>query len=214
MPARLSGIGARGVCAALVALNKLADFRMRLSLLLCVVAVVLTQGCAVYNTTTDGVHYDLMLLGHDPVSYFSGAAPVPGKAELYVRHRHGTYRFATAENRDRFLADPDRFAPRYGAFCAKGVSYAVRVGGDPLVYEIRSDRLFIFVNDYARDYWRTDPRDFIDKADFYWNSELAEAPVKWTNLKRFFFRVPHYRSYPEEFADYERRTGKPAPQRR
>ncbi len=182
--------------------------------ILCAMAIVLTQGCAVYNTTADGAHHDLMLLGHDPVSYFSGAAPAQGRADLNARHRHGTYRFATTENRERFLADPDRFAPQYGAFCAKGVSYAVRAGGDPLVYEIRSDRLFIFVNDYARDYWRTDPRDFIDKADFYWKSELAEAPVKWTNLKRFFFRVPHYKSYPEEFADYERRTGKPAPQRR
>ncbi|MFN0301991.1 MAG: YHS domain-containing (seleno)protein [Burkholderiales bacterium] len=187
---------------------------MNFAIMLCVVAIVLTQGCAVYNTTADGAHHDLMLLGHDPVSYFSGASPVPGKADLNARHRHGTYRFATAENRERFLADPARFAPRYGGFCAKGVSYAVRAGGDPLVYEIRGDRLFIFVNDYARDYWRTDPRDFIDKADFYWESELAEAPVKWTNLKRFFFRVPHYKSYPEEFADYERRTGKPAPERR
>ena len=174
----------------------------------------LLQGCAVYNTTSEGADRNLMLLGHDPVSYFETAAPLPGRPELTLRHKHGTYRFASAENRDKFRAHPDRYAPQYGAFCAKGVSYAVRAGGNPLVHEVRDGRLFIFVNDYARDYWRTDPADFIAKADGYWGGELQDAPVVWTNLMRFIFRVPHYKTYPEEFADYERRTGKPAPARR
>ena len=175
---------------------------------------ILVQGCAVYNTTADGAHQDLMLQGYDPVSYFAGASPVRGMPNVNAHHRHGTYRFATAENRERFLAAPDRFAPQYGAFCAKGVSYAIRAGGDPLVYDIRDGRLFMFVNDYARDYWRTDPPDFIAKADRYWTTELEGAPVKWTNFKRFMVRVPHYKTYSEEFADYEKRTGKPAPLRR
>lgn len=115
-------------------------------------AVALLSGCAVYNTASDGVHHDLMLLGNDPVSYFTEAAPLVGRADWNARHRHGTYRFASVQNRERFLAAPDRYAPQYGAFCAKGVSYAIRAGGDPLAYEIKDGRLFIFVNEYARDY--------------------------------------------------------------
>lgn len=176
-------------------------------------ALALLQGCAVYNTTSEGADSDLMLLGFDPVSYFEAAQPTKGRVELSAHHRHGTYRFASPQSRDKFVSDPARYAPQYGAFCAKGVSYAVRAGGNPLVYEIRAGRLFIFVNDYARDYWRTDPGDFVAKADGYWATELEDAPVKWTNLKRYVFRVPHYKTYPQEFADYERRTGKPAPQR-
>lgn len=179
-----------------------------------VALLALLQGCAVYNTSSDGADTDLMLQGFDPVSYFEGARPARGLASLATRHRHGTYRFASAASRDKFLVNPDRYAPQYGGFCSKGVSYAIRAGGNPEVYEIRDGRLFIFVNDYARNYWRTDPGDFIAKADGYWKSELADAPVKWTNFKRFIVRVPHYKSYPEEFADYERRTGKPAPNRR
>lgn len=181
---------------------------------LATVVMAMMQGCAVYNTSADGADHDLMLLGHDPVSYFDAAAPLVGKPDLTARHRHGTYRFASTNNRDRFLAAPARYAPQYGGFCAKGVSYAIRAGGDPLTYEIKGARLFIFVNDYARDYWRTDPNDFVAKADHYWATELHDAPVKWTNLKRFLFRVPHYKSYAEEFADYEKRTGRPAPVRR
>lgn len=181
---------------------------------LAILTVALLPGCAVYNTTSDGDDRDLMLLGHDPVSYFEASAPLMGEAQWSARHLHGTYRFASAQNRERFLAAPQRYAPQYGAFCAKGVSYAIRAGGDPLVYEIKDGRLFIFVNHYARDYWRTDPPDFIGKADHYWATELQDTPVKWGNLKRFVFRVPHYKSYAEEFADYEKRTGKAAPGRR
>ncbi len=64
---------------------------------------------------------------------------------------------------------------------------------------------------YARDYWRTDAADFVAKADHYWRTELADTPATWTNLTRWILRVPHYKSYPEEFAEYTRRTGKPAP---
>ena len=175
------------------------------------VAFMLLQGCAVYNTTSEGADGNLMLQGHDPVSYFTGALPVRGQAAIAARHLHGTYRFSTAANRDRFLAAPDRYAPQYGAFCAKGASYAIRAGGNPLVYDIREGRLFIFVNDYAREYWRTDPADFVAKADRYWTTEMADSAVTWSNLKRFVFRVPHYKTYPEEFADFEKRTGKKAP---
>jgi hypothetical protein len=176
--------------------------------------LALLHGCAVYNTTSDGDDTDLMLLGFDPVSYFDPGGPLPGRASWRARHRHGSYRFASAENRDRFVAAPDRYAPQYGGFCAKGVSYAIRAGGDPRVYEIRDGRLYIFVNDYARDYWRTDPADFVAKADHYWATELHDTPVKLSNLRRFVWRVPHYKTYAEEFADYERRTGKAAPARR
>lgn len=185
-----------------------------LRVLLIVMVLLLAQGCAVNNTIAEGAETDLMLHGYDPVSYFDASAPEKGRSDLVAHHRHGSYRFASAQNRARFLAAPDRFVPQYGGFCAKGVSYAIRAGGDPLTHAIRDGRLFIFVNDYARDYWGANPPDFIAKADHYWQTELADAPVKWTNLKRFIFRVPHYKTYPEEFADYEQRTGKPSPARR
>lgn len=167
-------------------------------------------GCAINNITRDGNVPDLMLRGHDPTSYFTAGGPVPGSADHRVAHAHGTYYFASAESRARFVADPGRYSPQYGGFCAKGVAYAIRAGGDPLVYEIKDGRLFIFAVPYARAYWQTDPADFIAKADHYWRTELADAPATWTNLKRWLFRVPHYKSYPEEFADYTRRTGKPS----
>lgn len=181
------------------------------SLVMLLLIAACPAGCAVYNITPIAEHVDVMLEGYDPVSYFQGERPLPGKAEFALRHRHGTYLFVDRTNLDRFRTNPDHYAPQYGGFCAKGVAYAIRAGGDPRVFELRDGRLFIFAVPYARAYWRTDPADFVAKADHYWRSELADAPVRWTNLKRYVWRVPHYKTYPEEFADYERRTGtKPA----
>jgi hypothetical protein len=168
-------------------------------------------GCAVNNVKRDADAADLMLDGYDPVSYFNAPAPQRGSPARQLHHAHGTYRFASDANLAAFRAAPERYAPQYGAFCAKGVGYAIRSGGDPLVYEVRDGRLYIFAVPYARDYWRTDPADFVAKADHYWKTELADSAAWWTNLKRWTFRVPHYKTYPEEFAEYTRRTGKPAP---
>jgi YHS domain-containing protein len=152
-----------------------------------------------------------MLKGFDPVSYFIKDAPVKGQAEYKKEYEYGTYLFSSSQNLQQFNDNPEKYVPQYGGFCSKGVSYAIRAGGDPLAYAIRDDRLFIFANEYAKDYWRLDPVDLIGKADGYWQDELKGRSVKWTNLKRFVFRVPHYKTYPEEFADYEKRSGKKAP---
>ena len=174
-------------------------------------AAALLAGCAVNNVQRDADAADLMLDGLDPVSYFNAPAPLRGSAARQLQYAQGTYRFASDANLAAFRAAPERYTPQYGGFCAKGVAYAIRSGGDPKVFEVRDGRLYIFAVPYARDYWRTDPADFIAKADGYWKTELADTPARWTNLKRWIFRVPHYKTYPEEFDEYTRRTGKPAP---
>ena len=137
--------------------------------------VAVLQGCAVYNMTSQGADAELMLLGYDPVSYFRGSSADEGAQRSYGAPSPRHLSIQLSREPAKFIASPDRYAPQYGAFCAKGVSYAIRAGGDPLAYEIRSERLFIFVNDYARDYWRTDPDDFIAKADAYWAPSLKTA---------------------------------------
>lgn len=171
----------------------------------------LLSACAVNNTTSESGASNLMLKGFDPVSYFLQESPTKGQAQFKKEYEYGTYFFASNQNLQQFNADPEKYVPQYGGFCSKGVSYAIRAGGDPMAYAIRDDRLFIFANEYAKDYWLLDPVDLIGKADGYWQNELKGRSVKWTNLKRFVFRVPHYKTYPEEFADYEKRSGKKAP---
>jgi YHS domain-containing protein len=64
----------------------------------------------------------LALQGYDPVAFFSGAEPMPGKPELSVTYFGATYRFASAANKAAFEADPMRYEPAFGGYCAYGVS--------------------------------------------------------------------------------------------
>lgn len=74
-------------------------------------------------------------LGHDVVAYFglpAQADGINGSSEFalnYTRHdglsnASWTYEllFVSAENRDVFKSNPERFLPKWGGFCAYGVS--------------------------------------------------------------------------------------------
>src|SRR4029077_1390107 len=61
------------------------------------------------------------LKGYDAVAYFTTGEPTPGVDEYTHRWKGVTYRFASAENRDRFRADPERYVPQYGGYCAYGM---------------------------------------------------------------------------------------------
>jgi YHS domain-containing protein len=56
--------------------------------------------------------------GHDPVAYFSEGKPVAGSASITHQWNGVTWRFASEKNRDAFKADPAKYAPQYGGYCA------------------------------------------------------------------------------------------------
>jgi len=66
--------------------------------------------------------HGLAIKGYDPVSYFTTGKPTPGLAQFSTTYRGATYRFVSAENRDRFIAAPENFVPQYGGYCAYAIS--------------------------------------------------------------------------------------------
>ena len=89
---------------------------------------------------TDGVG----LSGYDPVSYRSGDAPRPGRPELTMEFGDVTYRFATEANRRAFRADPKRYLPRYGGWCAMTLAMGRLACPDVLNFRIQDDSLLLF----------------------------------------------------------------------
>src|SRR6266446_7584447 len=60
--------------------------------------------------------------GYDPVAYFTTGKPTPGIAQFTAAYKGATYRFASAENRARFIATPEKFVPQYGGYCAYAIA--------------------------------------------------------------------------------------------
>src|SRR3954471_20390067 len=110
-------------------------FRFVLALLVAA-ATVFAAGCASNRVISDGPHHNLMLKGYDPVAYFTDGKPVPGRVDIAVQHDGVDYRFATEEHKQKFLADPVHYVPKYGGFCAQGAAYALMFGGEAEKFQI------------------------------------------------------------------------------
>jgi hypothetical protein len=114
--------------------------------------------------TTDG----LALSGYDPVAYFTEGSPTEGSAELTFEWMGAEWRFATRANRDAFVADPERFAPRYGGYCAWAVSEGYTAPGDPEVWAIVDDALYLNFSRGVQRRWDRDRPGHIARAEANW----------------------------------------------
>ena len=74
-------------------------------------------------------HRRKAIRGTDPVAYFTEGRPVEGSRRFAYEWRGATWHFTSAKNRDAFAADPERYAPQYGGYCAWAVSQGYTASG-------------------------------------------------------------------------------------
>ena len=111
---------------------------------------------------------NLAVGGYDPVAYFTEGAPTKGSRAFETRHLGATWRFASEANRDAFRADPARFAPRYGGYCAWAAADGRRAKGDPEYWKIVDGKLYLNFNAKIQELWEADIPGFIARADAQW----------------------------------------------
>jgi hypothetical protein len=114
--------------------------------------------------------------GYDPVAYFTDAQPQKGSEAFWFAFDDAVYLFRSADNRAKFMADPERYAPQYAGFCAGGVSKGYKVEPDPEAWAIINGKLFLFQFKERVPAFRHDTA-FIDKASSNWPG-LKDAPIR------------------------------------
>lgn len=112
--------------------------------------------------------------GYDPVAYFTEGRPVKGDRSHQAAHEGAVFWFASAENRDRFVAAPERYAPQYGGFCAYGMSEGYKATTEPDAFTVHEGRLYLNYNREVRDLWNQDRPGRIAAADKNWPRVSAE----------------------------------------
>jgi hypothetical protein len=157
-----------------------------------------------YATVQGADGRPVMLLGHDPVAYFTQARPARGLPTLRVDLPERSYYFADEKHRAMFLAEPSRYEPQYGGFCASGAAFAVKLGSDPTAWVVREGRLFIFGDVIGQTAWELDPAWNIDHADRLW-PDVAARGWRAASLAAYLNKVPHYLSGAEIRARWEAR---------
>ncbi|AOW11643.1 hypothetical protein LPB72_19265 [Hydrogenophaga crassostreae] len=130
------------------------------------------QSFAPINVNKQGIGVQ----GHDPVAYFTAAAPTKGKAEFQAAHEGVVYRFASAANRDTFVANPAKFAPQFGGFCAMGATMGKKFDGDPTAWHIADGKLYLNLNADVQKSWLADVPGNNKIANANWPKIATQTP--------------------------------------
>lgn len=115
-----------------------------------------------------GTFSSLAVDGHDPVAYFTMGKPVEGSADYEYEWNGATWRFASQENLESFKADPEKYAPQYGGYCAWAVSQGYTASADPDAWKIVDGKLYLNYSKGVQQRWSEDIPGNIAKADDNW----------------------------------------------
>ena len=152
----------------------MTNFRQHFAL----VAMVLLTGTAWAGVDTGTDDNDVILAGHDAVAYFTEDRPVLGSADYTASYDGAVYRFASAANRDLFRANPAKYAPAYGGYCALGTSFGKKFFVDGKAFRVVNGQLYVNKNLDVYATWKKDIPGNISKANREWPRIKSIAPAK------------------------------------
>ena len=141
----------------------------RAAALFAVPAIAAEPAPAIY-TANDG----LGARGYDPVAYITRGKALKCSATLQLGWGGATWRFASAESLAAFKADPDRYAPLFGGYCAWAVSQHYLAPGDPNYWKIVNGKLYLNANSRAKELWEADQADAIERGHANWPAVLTD----------------------------------------
>ncbi|PCI80596.1 MAG: YHS domain protein [SAR86 cluster bacterium] len=117
------------------------------------------------NTTYFG---NLAIEGYDAVAFFTEQRAIEGSREHEMNWKDANWRFSSAANLAAFQADPERYAPQYGGYCAWAVSQNDTASIDPEQFTVHAGKLYLNYNKKISTRWKADKDAFINDADRYW----------------------------------------------
>lgn len=139
-----------------------------LATMLWIFAAALPIGAATTEYIVTDRNSGLAIHGFDPVAYFTNRAPLLGRGEYEHRHAGVVWRFRNPGNLGAFAADPDIYMPRFGGYDPIGVGRGVAVAGDPRIWLIVGDRLYLFQSPESKAAFAADSEHAAAAADDAW----------------------------------------------
>lgn len=121
------------------------------------------------------VAYDTVAVqGYDLVSYQIGdGVPVKGNGHNVASHEGITYLFSNGDNKKTFEANPEKYLPAYGGYCAFGVTKGKKFVSDPLAYKIVDGKLYLNLDAKIQRLWVKDIPGNITEANGNWKDIKA-----------------------------------------
>lgn len=95
---------------------------------------------------------------------------IPGKTSITAEYNGSTWAFSTEENRDMFVASPEKFVPQFDGHCAYGIAQGGKVPGNPNLWRIVEDKLYFNITPVVVGFWEADIDGLLDTAGSNWGS--------------------------------------------
>ncbi len=106
--------------------------------------------------------------GYDAVAFFKDSAAVKG-SEIFSHQWKGTsWLFSTKANRDAFVANPEKYEPQYGGYCAYGTADGHKAPTETNTWTVVNGKLYFNYNNKVKEYWNKNQPALIQKADTLW----------------------------------------------
>jgi hypothetical protein len=113
--------------------------------------------------------------GYDPVAYFEKGKPVRGVEGNIVQFKGSIYSFASDKNKMLFEADPAKYLPAYGGYCAYAMALGKKYPADPEVWKLVDGKLYLNYSKSVQRQWVKDIPGFIKKGDANWARFMNKA---------------------------------------
>ena len=115
----------------------------------------------------------LAIEGYDPVAYFADGRPELGRQDFEASQAGAVWRFRNEGNRASFVAHPEIYGPQFGGYDPVDLARGVTYPGNPRLWLVVGQRLYLFGREQHRDAFAADPV-----------RKLREANARWPALEQ------------------------------
>ena len=104
--------------------------------------------------------------GYDTVAYFTDYKAVKGSSKHTHRWNGATWHFSSAKNLALFKAEPEKYAPQYGGYCAWAIAEKDTLFEiDPDRFDFYGGKLYLNYNKSTQKKWKADRPGMIKRGD-------------------------------------------------
>lgn len=151
---------------------------MKVFLVLLIIVAAMAAACT-STASSIALNADaagMALKGYDAVAYFAVDSAVKGDAKYSYVWNGAKWLFSSEENMNKFMADPEAYAPQFGGYCAYAVSEGYTADADPEAWKVVDGKLYLNYNRDVQKTWEKNEAERIENGKKNWNQFKTKKP--------------------------------------
>ncbi|GAB4333053.1 MAG: YHS domain-containing (seleno)protein [Flammeovirgaceae bacterium] len=116
------------------------------------------------------VKHEAAINGYDAVAYHTMNKAVKGDKKISHEWMGAKWLFSTEENKRAFVANPEKYAPQYGGYCAYGVFKNDLFPTEPDAFAVVNGKLYLNYDTEVQTRWEKEKDKMIPVADKNWKT--------------------------------------------